>query len=86
MGYNSTVVIFNDALDSIANDPEFGKKLAAAISQANCYNKPISISASHGTAAIVVETHHADYDVLVKVGENRGEVVNVNDICPNCGY
>lgn len=31
MGYNTTVVVYNDALDQIANDPEFGKKLVAAI-------------------------------------------------------
>jgi len=29
----------------------------------------------HGNAAMIVETHHADFDVLVKVGGNRGVVV-----------
>lgn len=49
MGYNTTVVVLNDALDAIRDDPEFGKKLYHAIL--------------------------ASYDVLVKVGGNRGEVV-----------
>jgi len=31
MGYNTTVVVYNDALDQIESDPQFGANLAAAI-------------------------------------------------------
>lgn len=80
MGYNSTVVILNDALHVIETDPEFGKRLADAVKRA-VMGKPVGVaahSASGGiycNAATVIETHHADYDVLVRVGGNRGEVI-----------
>jgi hypothetical protein len=75
MGFNTTVVILNDALRDIAGDLEFGRRLRDAIQSYS--GKPITVSAGHhGNAALVVETHHADYDVLVKVGGNRGEVIH----------
>jgi precorrin-3B methylase len=79
MGYNTTVVILNDSLGEIATDPGFGKRLADAIAGVR-RGQPAAVAAhgSHGihcNAALVVETHHADYDVTVRVGGNRGEVV-----------
>lgn len=70
MGFNTTVVVLNDALHAIENDPEFGKKLAQAI-----MGFPVKqgISAlNHINAASVIETHHADEMVLVAVGGNIG--------------
>lgn len=81
MGWNTTVVVLNDALSFIENDPEFGKRLAGAIQKA-VRGKPVDVAAHsanggiHCNAATVIETHHADYDVLVRVGGNRGEVVH----------
>lgn len=77
MGWNTTVVVLNDALSSIENDPEFGAKLAravrAAIERSKC---PIDVSAgNHCNAALVVETHHADQEVTVLVGRNFGRVL-----------
>ena len=40
-----------------------------------CMCKDRPLSACPGNAATVIETHHADYEVLVRVGGNRGEVV-----------
>lgn len=80
MGYNTTVVVMNDALSYIRDDPEFGARLADAVSRA-IMGKPIDVAAHarsggiHCNAATVIETHHADSDVLVRVGGNRGEVV-----------
>ena len=72
MGWNTTVVVMNDALDAIAHDPEFGKKLARACTQA-VHGRPVDVSASmHINAATVVETHHADGTTLVAVGGNYG--------------
>jgi len=81
MGYNTTVVVLNDALDVIASDPGFGKRLAQAIMAVSRRSTPVDVAAHgdksiHCNAATVIESHHADYDVLVKVGGNRGKVVD----------
>jgi len=78
MGYNTTVVILNDALSDIASDPEFGRRLADAINGLRA-GTPENVAAHgkhgiHCNAAIVIESHHADYDVTVVVGGNRGRV------------
>lgn len=81
MGYNTTVVVLNDALSSIENDPEFGKKLVAAIRKCSYYvspERPIDVSAgSHVNAAHVVETHHADATSIVCVGGNLGKLIGL---------
>ena len=78
MGYNTTVVILNDALSEIATDPEFGRRLADAIKRLRAGDPEIVAAygkhSIHGNAAIVIESHHADYDVTVVVGGNRGRV------------
>lgn len=78
MGYNTTVVILNDALEDIANDPFFGKKLRDAVLKvgAPCDNQPVEISCNGKDAARVIETHHANVEVLVSVGSNTGIVVD----------
>jgi len=80
MGYNTTVVILNDALGAIAEDPGFGARLADAIRLA-ARGQQVSVAACserciYSGAATVIESHHADHDVLVRVGGNRGEVVS----------
>lgn len=80
MGYNTTVVVMNDALGEIAEDTEFGKRLAAAIQQVQ-RGKPVDVPAYgkrgiHCNAAIVIETHHADHEVVVAVGGNDGRIVD----------
>lgn len=71
MGYNTTVVVLNDAIDDIANDPEFGRRLATRIRAA--IQSPADVSArNYANAAAVVETHHADGLVPVLVGGNMG--------------
>lgn len=92
MGYNTTVVVLNDALSFIEEDPEFGKRFARAISEAATNGgRPVNVAARssrggvHCNAATVVETHHAGYDVFVKVGRNCGEVVKVIDRCRSEG-
>lgn len=80
MGYNTTVVFMNDSIDVIKNDPKFGEKLYKAILMVQ-RGQPVDVMATDGkfvcpNAATVIESHHADYDVLVKVGGNTGTVVN----------
>lgn len=79
MGFNTTVVILNDALSEIREDAEFGRKLADAIQNMRPNSAPINVSANglrigHCNAAQVIETHHADHDVTVIVGANTGRV------------
>lgn len=78
MGFNTTVVILNDALHEIEKDKDFGKNLVDAIMRLNDPREKTPIyfaSGNHCNPACVVETHHADFDVLIRVGGNTGEVV-----------
>jgi len=78
MGFNTTVVVLNDALGYIEDDPDFGKNLARAISEVGGRGGRVDVAAHssrggvHGNAASVVETHHADSTVVVAVGGNLG--------------
>jgi hypothetical protein len=74
MGYNSTIVIVNDAIDMIANDKDFGKSVANAIrSMSMTQGQRVDIaSGNHCNAAHLVEIHHADESVVVVVGGNLG--------------
>ena len=86
MGFNTTVVINNDAVGDIENDPSFGKKLATAIYNFNSkliVNNEVLAGSSGRIAAMVIEQHHADGRVLVMVGGKTGWVAddfNANDM------
>lgn len=75
MGFNTTVVVLNDALNEIQKDPDFGRKLAEAIMMSGRMGRHFrDVSAGcHCNAATVVETHHADQLVMVAVGGNCGQ-------------
>jgi len=82
MGWNTTVIVLNDALGNIAEDPDFGKKLADAVQQAPMNRgKRIGVSAHskrggiHIDAASVIESHHADGTAVVAVGGNCATVL-----------
>jgi len=68
MGYNSTVVILNDVLSDLRNNPRFGEKLADAIAEQHMTGKPFDVQ----NGVIVVEQHHADETAVVAVGGNCG--------------
>jgi hypothetical protein len=77
MGFNTTVVIMNDSLGAIANDPTFGKSLAEAVVQRKEDVPAYSyvdgkIRGVHCNAATVIESHHADGTAIVAVGGNMG--------------
>ncbi len=79
MGYNTTVVIYNDCLDMIKDDPEFGKNLSEAISRVGCCGKHETLYARgercYGNVGLVIEAHHADETVCVSVGQNYGSII-----------
>lgn len=81
MGYNTTIVVLNDALEDISNDHTFGRKLSEAIrEQPLRRGERIDITAGcHGNAAHVVESHHADQTAIITVGGNLG-------ICQHTSY
>ena len=77
MGWNTTVVVHNDALSAIAKDQEFGKNLSDAIVAMPYDGKTIGVPARddnciHCTAAEVIESHHADQIIALAVGGNYG--------------
>ena len=77
MGYNTTVVVLNDAIGEIERDPEFGKNLGAAIRDLHTSRRlgrgRVDVRAGcHGNAASVIESHHADETAIVTVGGNCG--------------
>jgi hypothetical protein len=86
MGYNTTVIVLNDALGEIENDPEFGRKLAKAIRaqenqslyvelhpEGHRMRTAVDVTAgSHANAASVIEQHHSSETALVAIGGNHG--------------
>jgi hypothetical protein len=75
MGYNTTVLVLNDALGEIARDPEFGKKLAEAIGSAGDGDSKNIAAGSFANAAMVVESHHSSETSLVALGGNHATVI-----------
>ena len=71
MGFNATVVVCLDHLDSIEKDTQFGRGLSNAIIECSVINTPID--GPHGS--VVIEAHHADHLVPVIVGGNTGRVI-----------
>lgn len=71
MGYNSTILILNDNLHEIENDPEFGKKIAQAIRAHNTGHDEPYITGQ--TTVLAVE--HADTMQILAVGGNCGRVI-----------
>ncbi len=80
MGFNTTVLVQNDALGAIENDTEFGKKLSNAIGMLSLrmhdeHGVDIS-SGGNVNAATVLETHHADNIAIVAVGGNYATMLH----------
>jgi hypothetical protein len=78
MGWNTTVVLLNDALHHIKQDKGFGEKLADGVSRLFVGTKHVDVSAGGFiSAASIIETHHADGIVPVLVGNNQGLKLDV---------
>ena len=71
MGWNSVVVVLNDRLHEIENDPEFGKKLAQAIRAHDYRERQPYITGQ----TQVISCCHADTVQIVAVGANTGRVL-----------
>ncbi len=72
MGYNSTILILNDRLHEIENDPEFGKKVARAIREHFVADERKPYITGQTT---VIDVCHADVMQILAVGGNCGRVI-----------
>ena len=70
MGFNSTILILNDRLHEIENDPEFGAKLAIGINEFG-YASERQKSYITGQTK-VLSCQHADNMAVIAVGGNCG--------------
>ena len=82
MGFNTTVVVMNDALNYIAEDKDFGKNLELGILDHYWDKDRVDVPARtasgrgvHGNAAVVVAQHHADCTSIIAVGGNCATVL-----------
>jgi nickel-dependent lactate racemase len=88
MGFMATVTVLLDGLHRIEEDPEFGKKLSEAVMRVyhnqhrNGYSHIMGdiSSGGHCNVANVVEVHHADQTVYVRVGQNCGIVMDTKTV------
>lgn len=72
MGFNTPVLILNDALHLIENDSQFGKKIADAAAN----NKTTDIGVGgHANAATVYPAEHADIVQVMAFGGNHASVL-----------
>lgn len=82
MGFNTTVIVLNDGLSGIENDPDFGKRLAQAILLFSPSKGRVDVCAgNHVNACSVIETHHADNTAVVAVGGNFASVLGCYPGC-----
>jgi hypothetical protein len=80
MGFNTAVIICNDQLDRLVTDPDAGKVIGDAISEAN-YGFRIDGARRSGAAAYgrhgigALPSRHADDCQLVLIGHNSIQLV-----------
>ncbi len=92
MGYNTAIVVMNDALGAIKNDPKFGESLYNAVLEAQ-RNKQVDVPAYtyrdgevrgiHCNAATVLSTAHADDPQVMVVKGNTGYVAKYKETLPD---
>lgn len=74
MGFNTSVLVLNDAIGDIEKDTDFGRRLADAIRQLSVEMPPVGGIHVPGGAK-VIETHHNDGMSVVMMGGNCGTVL-----------
>lgn len=79
MGYNTTIVLYNDALGHIESDKDVGQKIVEATHQSFMNEHPAIFSArrenSVSSAGQAIASHHADVTAVMAVGGNTGRVL-----------
>lgn len=78
MGWQTTVIVNNDSLGTIQNDPDFTKKLVSAILQVR-NDHQVSVNAYDGHCSIngatVIESHHISGNMIISAGGLGGLVL-----------
>lgn len=74
MGYNTPVLILNDAMEGLKTDPNVGKKLYDAIGETQLREyrqngRSFSIG-NHANGGLAFESRHADEAQIIAVGGN----------------
>ena len=92
MGYNTAVVVMNDALSAIKDDPKFGENLYYAILEQQ-RGKPVDVPAhiyrdgkvhgGHCNAATVLSSRHADEAQVMVIKCNTGYVGKYGEKLPD---
>jgi len=73
MGWNTSLMIMNDALNSLETDKDFNRKLHSAILRmGGSPQRPIDVAiGGHVNGCLVIESHHADQCIPILVGGNH---------------
>jgi hypothetical protein len=74
MGYNTGIIILNDAVHSLPEDKEFGRKLHDAILAFSHRRIDVAIGC-HVNACQVICQEHADVEMIVGIGGNSGRIL-----------
>ena len=83
MGYNTVLMVLNDAFDQIQKDPDFGRNLVNAAVRHDPTRQKINTfsSGNHCNPAQIISVQHADISQLTLVSRNSGTC-----IYPNSSY
>lgn len=68
MGFVSTLVINNDLLNDVKKDKSFGEKVHHAVLRFSNSKPEPHINCGPGTAATLIDCHHASYGVPFIIG------------------
>jgi hypothetical protein len=79
MGFNTTIVILNDAISELTTDPGFGERLYRGISGFRVQRQNDISIGRHINACHVVSMGHADITQVVAVGGNCGTLLGYVD-------
>ena len=78
MGYNTSAIIMNDALSSIREDKDLGKKIHDGVIALSGVSRGTIIDVSAGgyvNAIGLIEDHHADHMQPLLIGGNTAHVI-----------
>jgi len=75
MGYNSAIVIMNDCLHEIENDPHFGKAVASAVAEHWGVNRTGRTYTPFTHNSMVIAQHHSSTVSINLVGGNMGLMI-----------
>ncbi len=80
MGYDTTVIFNNDALEVLLDDPKFANNLYNAILKRSLVCDSVYVSGKSGnitfnTVATVVETHDGNLSTMIDIVNSNGDTI-----------